>query len=320
MSKQALSSGVFVLSLDTELAWGTRGDRRYLEDYNQTREVIDSLLSLLVKYNLSATWATVGHLFLDTCQDVSGKKHPNLLRPSYPDVSEDWFGIDPATSRDQDPFWYGKDILDAISRCHVSQEIGSHNFSHVVVDERYCPKEVFASELEEARRVAGGLGIDLKSFVYPKNVIGHVNALREAGFTSYRGRDPVWYKKLPGMLAKLGHVIDNYVGVTPPTVVPAHEDGLWNIPGSYFFPHARGWARMLPGVLRKRKALAGIHRAIERKEVFHLWFHPFNLASDPEKLLGILEDVFAYVRECIDAGVLENKAMGQLTLELNDTI
>jgi len=68
--------GTFVVSLDFELAWGTRGrpsaDKvgRYLEG---TRPAIDRMLQLFQQYEVSATWVMVGGLLLG-----GSSRHPLL--------------------------------------------------------------------------------------------------------------------------------------------------------------------------------------------------------------------------------------------------
>ena len=72
----ALDCGAFVVSLDFELAWGTRGrpsaDKvgRYL---NGTRPAIDRMLQLFQQYEISATWVMVGGLLLG-----GSSRHPLL--------------------------------------------------------------------------------------------------------------------------------------------------------------------------------------------------------------------------------------------------
>ena len=59
--------GAFLLSIDTELAWGTVHlglDKSYQAQYAQCREVINRLLELMERFEIKATWAVVGHLFL----------------------------------------------------------------------------------------------------------------------------------------------------------------------------------------------------------------------------------------------------------------
>jgi hypothetical protein len=44
----------------------------------------------------------------------------------------------------------------------------------------------------------------------------------------------------------------------------------------------------------------------------HMWFHEFNLATDTERLLHGLEDIFAEVSRHREAGMLDNPTMGEL--------
>ena len=77
-----LDKGVFMLSMDAELAWGSIYNddyERYEAQYDGCRVAIDALLQLLETYEISATWAMVGHLFLDSCTTADGVKHPVTL-------------------------------------------------------------------------------------------------------------------------------------------------------------------------------------------------------------------------------------------------
>lgn len=301
----------FVLSIDTELAWGTRGDAFYRTDYERTRDVIGRLLALLARYEIPATWAVVGHLFLDSCaRDAKGVLHPEIVRPEGWTGKNDWFLMDPGTSRLHDPIWYGDDVIDLIKSCAYPQEIGSHSFSHFYADA--CSRESFASDTAEAVRVSREAEVAPVAYVFPQNRVNHLDVLREQGFTCYRGSDENWYRRLPKLLKKVAHMVDDYFIPTAPAVQPRLESGLVNIPGSWFYGHARGWAKYLPVRMRVAKVKAGLRAAMNEKGVFHLWFHPFNLASDPEGLLQGLEDIFKYVQELRVAGKLETSSMGQL--------
>ena len=54
-------------------------------DYGAERAVIDQILEVFDRYDISATWAIVGHLFLDHCAPVDGRAHPEIVRPVVPD-------------------------------------------------------------------------------------------------------------------------------------------------------------------------------------------------------------------------------------------
>jgi hypothetical protein len=51
--------------------------------------------------------------------------------------------------------------------------------------------------------------------------------------------------------------------------------------------------------------------------VFHLWTHPFNIASDATGLLGGLEKIFQEVTDLRMSGLIENVTMGELARKLN---
>jgi len=313
-----LSKGTFILSLDTELAWGTRGQIKFKPSYEGTRAVIKELLELFERYQIKATWAVVGHLFLRECKPIDGVKHPELKRPLYKKQDEDWFAVDPSTDILQDPYWYGEDIVKQIKECSIPQEIGCHSFSHVVVDDLEYTDEWFSSELETCKILAQQEGVSLESFVYPENRIGRLEVLSKHGFSSYRGKDKNWYRFFPKTLRKIAHVIDNYFIVTAPVVMPKMKKGLINIPGSYFYPHKMGWAKFLPIKNRVRKAEYGIRKAAKENKVFHLWFHPFNIASDPKKLLSGIEEILKVVSELREKGLVENLTMKEVAGSLQN--
>ncbi len=310
-----LDRGTFVLSLDTELAWGSAhtGSLAKREPLFQlTRTCIDRLLQLLERYQIKATWAIVGHLFLGQCQPVNGVKHPEIVRPAYPWFKDDWFAADPCTEMKDAPVWYGKDIIQQILSCKVSQEIGCHTFSHVQVGDPGCSRECFESELRACRLAAEQFGVTLRSFVFPRNMVGHLDVLRECGFVSYRGEDSPELRRLPRLLRRL-----LYHFRMEPSAVPAQRMGLWNLPGSLFYPPPLSWGGSPAVALQVWKAKRSLHRAARERRLFHLWFHPFNLAINPERLLGGLESIFAEFCRYREKGLLDNLPMGELAHTLS---
>jgi peptidoglycan/xylan/chitin deacetylase (PgdA/CDA1 family) len=314
-----LKKGVFIISIDTELAWGSVHGGSYTQReglFRQVRPCISRLIKLLEKFQIHATWAVVGHLFLEQCQPVNGVKHPEIIRPKYDWFPGDWFEPDPCSRLEEAPFWYGRDIIEQINNCAISQEIGCHTFSHVRVGAPGCSRECFTSELTACRSEAEKLGLTLQSFVFPRNSIGHLDVLFESGFLTYRGVPSVWYERLPGLLSRIARRLNYYLPFPPPVALPGKENGLINLPASFFYPVTYKWWAKIFGQSRVSKAKRGLSQAANKRRVFHLWFHPFNLAADPDGLLGDLETIFTEVCRYRDAGRLDNLTMGDLALSL----
>ena len=219
----SLEKGVFLLSIDTELAWGSvcNGSfRSRLGHYQKTRGVIRRLLELQERYQIRATWAKVGHLFLGQCWAEDGVKHPEITRPAYQWFAGDWFDADPGSDVDTDPFWYGPDIVKQVQDCKAPQEIGSHGFSHMIVGDPGCSRDCFRSEIRACVEQAEKRGITLKSFIFPRNSVGHLDVLAEHGLSTFRGVTPAWYTRLPGPPRRLARLVDSVLPIPPPVVAP----------------------------------------------------------------------------------------------------
>jgi peptidoglycan/xylan/chitin deacetylase (PgdA/CDA1 family) len=315
----AAPKGVFTLSLDFELLWGTV-DLFGPEEFRRACEierkiVIDRLLDLLEEYEIPATWCILGHLFLAECRRSGGQAHPEIVRPRHEWVRGDWLQHDPCTDETRAPLFYGRRLVEKIRACRVPQEIGSHSFSHVIFSDPGCSRETAASELQASVEAARALGLTLRSFAFPRNGVGHLDLLPQFGFTSYRGPAPRWYERreLLSGLHRLAHLWSVLAASTPPVVVPEPAgNGLANVPASMIYFPMHGARRHIPVSRRVRRARKGLDAAIRAGRVFHLWFHPTNLADEPEAMFRGLRDVFVTVRELRRQGRLSVETMGTL--------
>ncbi|MDD5725906.1 MAG: polysaccharide deacetylase family protein, partial [Patescibacteria group bacterium] len=263
--------------------WGTHGDEKWEKEYLATRQTVDKLLKLLDKYKISATWAFVGQLFLEG----------------------------------EDKLLHAPDMAQVVKQCPTFQEIGCHSFTHPIMDDPNFKPSDMDSELSNCVAAAKTIGLELKSFVYPQNRVSHTDRLSRHGFICYRGKDHNWYSKLPKLMNKIAHVVDEYLLISPPVDSPIKRDGVWEIPGGYFYPHRRGWARFLPISFRSHKAISGLYKAARQHCVFHLWTHPFNLASDQENLLQGLETIFQEVARLRDQNKIQVMTMSQVATHVS---
>ncbi|MGE0132768.1 MAG: polysaccharide deacetylase [Blastocatellales bacterium] len=319
---QRLDAGVFIISLDFELIWGTLdlfGPEKFRKACELERDVvINRLLDLFVEFDVSATWLILGHLFLDSCRATNGRKHPEIVRPNHSWRSGDWFDSDPCGDAGTANIFYGRDLVDKIKSCPVPQEIGSHSFSHVIFGDEGCSRETAESEMAECVKLAGEQGIKLRSFAFPRNVVGHLDVLRDYGFTCYRGPEPNWYEKngFPEVFRRMLRLADVLRAARPPVVMPERcESGLWNIPGSTIYFPMHGLRRYIPLSLRVKRAIKGLDAAAESKRVFHLWFHPTNLADETEAMFRGLRDILRHAAELRDRGRLDILPMRSLAPE-----
>jgi peptidoglycan/xylan/chitin deacetylase (PgdA/CDA1 family) len=299
-----LERGVFTISIDFELIWGTLdlfGPDRFRRACEIERnEIIDRLLDLFVEFEVSATWCVLGHLFLERCGSANGRKHPEIVRPRHSWHPNDWFEHDPGGVEESDSVFLGRSLVEKIRGCPVSQEIGGHSFSHAIFGDPGCSRETAKSELAASVQAASEMGIEMRSFAFPRNEVGHLDVLKEYGFECFRGAERNWYesRNWSPQVKRFCHLWDVIRAATPSVELPEFTDsGLWNIPGSMVYFPMHGLRRYIPMSSRVRRAIKGLHTAAQRKRVFHLWFHPTNFADQSgamfDGLRRILENAYS---------------------------
>lgn len=327
MSRPALRRGVFIISLDLELAWGsfdlwgpldTDIHRSSYDRFIQTRrKVIDALLRLFKEYQVPATWAIVGHLFLDHCEAVDGVKHSDMPRPIHSWFKDDWYACDPISNIERDPVWYGRDIVEKIMTAEPRQYIGCHSFSHAIFGDKGCSAEVAEAEIAKCVALAQEMGIELKSFVFPRSQEGHHQILRNYGFSCYRASRPGWFNVFNGQVQRLAKFINDML-IIPPScaVVKEKLPGLWSISASVYYRPGYGFGSIIPVTFRVRQSIKGIAKAISTKGVFHLCLHPSSLGIKTEPLMDGLRRILQYADQRRQEGKLDLLSMAQLAEHL----
>jgi len=270
--------GTVVVSLDAELAWGYHDlDPFPSEKFRWARDSWLWLLDALENYEVPATWAIVGHLFLEECNGV----HEDHAAPPG------WFQRDPGGKAGDHPHWFGPELIEAVLDSPVDHEVASHSFSHLEFGAETTSREMARAEVAAAVDAAHDWGIDLESFVFPRNEVDHLGVLADMGFRNYRA--PAGRRLTREPIAGVAKLVDYGVGLTAPT--PSRptigDHGLVRHPASqYLFAFEKSPRAVLspvqsePVVSRVRK---GLERVARHGGILHLWFHPNELRSDDDR-------------------------------------
>ena len=320
MTKQ--TPGTMVLSIDFELSWGMF-DLLPIAKLNaqsvEERKRIKRLLALLDRYEIPATWAMVGHLMLDGCaRGQDGTTHSDIApHANYSWFPHDWYHHDPCTAAALAPGWYAPDILEWIREARVRHEIGSHSFGHIYYGDPECSPPIARADLKAAVEAAAQKGVTLKSFVFPRNQVGHLEILKSFGLRSYRGAEPPLIRCGHGVLQQAIHFLDQLFALRPRSV-RAEETlpGLWNIPGNHFYMAHNGLRKVIPMASRVLKGKRGINWAVRSGGLYHFWFHPFNLNVDSEAMLSGLEKIFSHAHRMREKGLLNILTMDEYAQRL----
>lgn len=302
----SVDNAYFVMSLDFELAWGVVNDDKSILSVLKRRESscrtsIFSLLNALERYDVPCTWATVGHLFLSHCEKDETFPHKDMPR-----FKDSWFSQDPCSNLARDPLFYGKDIVERIMSSTVKHEIGYHSFSHVNFAE--CSRRVARAEMEASREIGKDFGIEFKSFVFPRNEVGHIDLLKEFGFRIYRGRKVGRWKENQSLPARKINGLADRILISP--VTPILKECVWEIPTCLHY-----WNPKSP-LSSLWQARLGIRRVVKRKGVFSVYFHPWELVYN-RTLEKSVKALLSFVSDIRDRGEITVVTLGELSAILD---
>ena len=329
-----MAGGVLSISFDFEMAWGTRRNARDLNHapgVERVREVVRGLLDIFARHRISATWATVGHLMLRP-EDCPGGRFPKQLPAPRPDwFTGDWYDGIPSMHEHRGLRYYAPELVEAIVNCPVHQELASHTFSHVVIGEDACTREVARAEFDTCREVAQRWGREVRSLVFPRNKVGHLDVLRETGHVCFRGPNSEWFllgtaakpiknrllNRLTYNLVRVLRFVDESLIICPPLGKARQVEGLWELPHSMFFPGCTGLSKFVPRESQVQRATKGMTKAARLGRIFSLYTHPHNFLPDVPEQLAAFERICIAAAKLRDAGELEIKTMEEIAYDLS---
>jgi len=307
---------IFVVSLDFELFWGVAESRTissYRRNIEGVWEAVPKILDLFYRYEISATWATVGMLM---CRDYAQWRdiRPSVM-PSYDRSQCSTYALD-SVVRENPRMFFARPLVEQILAT-PGQELGGHSYSHFYCTESGATPEQFAADLLCARDVASDLGISYRSFVFPRNQVDGdcLAELVKAGYKVYRGNPQHWLYSsghhVSGGWAGRGiRLADAYLPISGnKTSKTSPEGGLVNRSASFFL---RPWSRRFSALepLRLQRLKGAMLSAAQAGEVFHLWWHPHNFGINTEQNLAVLESLLDHYLVLRDRYGMESASMG----------
>lgn len=319
-----INFGSLILSLDYELMWGccewSTPEKYGKSNVANVHFVIERMLNLFEKYDVKATFATVGLIMHENKKEALDNL-PSIF-PSY---------INKKCSPYRDN--YIRDINDIFTDMYFDVkmvkklsmisniEISTHTYSHYYCWEKGQTIKEFEADIVNAIRVAKNLGIEITSIVFPKNMVSddYLKVCKQKGINVYRGNSLKFFNKPNSKLGLLKNRIlrflDSYINIGGNTSIPysfVHENsGVLNVPASRMLrPYSPRLS--LFEWLRLRRIRNEIIYAAKHNEIYHLWWHPHNFGSNIEKNIHFLEEVLKCYRYCNETYNMKSFKMSEI--------
>jgi peptidoglycan/xylan/chitin deacetylase (PgdA/CDA1 family) len=322
-------NGKFVISLDFELYWGIR-DIWTIEQYKSNllgvQQAVPEMLNLFNNYNIHATWATVGFLFMKN-KDQLLKQFPQVI-PAYNDKNlspyEEITSLNSSNKEYDDSLFFAYPLIQLI-RNTPFQEIATHTFSHYYCLEPGQTQESFQEDINSAFKIATAEGIKMNTLIFPRNQVNqsYLDVCKDFGITCYRGNEDCLIYKASNQQEnkywkRFIRLLDAYINLTGHHTYKLSDiqsNPLINIPSSRFLRPYNKKLRVLEK-LRLNRIKKNITYAAKNKEIYHLWWHPHNFGMNIENNLNFLEEIFLHFKNMQEKYGMESINMGELAEKL----
>ena len=279
----------FILSFDCEGKWGVADalsshHARRLTD-QALQDAYSAIVQLLGEFQMAATFAFVGgfsqsrHNFERSrpAFEEMRRRFPAYLAPALREIDARAEG------------WHGETLVELVGSGCPSHEIALHGVTHVPWTS--MDRQSAEAELGIVSSLAGPVGTS-RTFVYPRNLVAHVDALAEHGFAGYRTARP--------KRSRLGSLMSEFnLAETPEQSLGGER--LVPIPAGFFLNWRHGLRRIVPPEVTRLRARRLLDSAARSDRIVHYWLHPENIVSAPATI-EVLRLLLREVAEAREAG------------------
>lgn len=301
-----MGKGKFVISLDFELHWGAaeKWDLNVKKDYfDATRKSIPEVLSLFKKYNIRATWATVGFLFAKNKQQLLDFLPKD--RPSYTNQNLSYYNLidnnEVGEDENDDPYHYASSLIAKVLET-PGQELATHTFAHYYCNEAGQNKTQFEADIKAAQAIAKeNFNIELQSLVFPRNQFNetYIEIAYQNGIKVARSNPDVWFWKTQSKLAPIARAFDTLLPISKTLTFKENalkKDKMLLLPASRFFRPYTDKEKLIRG-LKLQRIKNEMFYAAKNDSVYHLWWHPHNFGDHVTENLQDLEEILKWYQK-----------------------
>lgn len=287
-------TAVFTLSLDCEGLWGMADNDKVVSagviNSASLSDAYGEIVATLGQYNLKATAAFVSCFAVE--RDLLFA-YRSILRDAA-EFNPIWFkhiiaALDAGTMEG----WSGHKFYEQMR--DAGHEIAWHGTTHQPLDGSVSSESI-ALELELTSELFQQLGQTPGSIIFPRNQVGHLDALGGYGFKSYRQKKPEsGFGRISNLLVEF-NAFDH-----GSAELPSMRDGWLVSPAGHFLNWPSGARSLVPVTLTVQRWKSMLKHAVETGCYVHMWFHPHNLINSPAMVQSFRE-IMAYAGELVRTG------------------
>ncbi len=264
--------GTFIISLDCEGKWGMADRAERIESGFITKGSLMKAYEILIRelgqFEMAATFAFV---MAFTLKEIEVDEWLPRLTDVQVDGANWMMNFRLAERRRDFSGWFCSEAFELVRDCG-RHEIGCHGFRHLPLAENITQKRDAAYELQSASTLAKVKGIELKTFVFPRNQVGYLEELVHQGYIGFRNIHPA-----VGRYGRLGNILREFhIREKAQNSEPASY-GMVSIPGGYFLNWRHGLRKRVPEAVTLLRWRSILENAVRFDQVALLFLHPHNL-------------------------------------------
>ena len=295
-------AGKFVISLDFELFWGV-SENKTIKNYginiSNTHDVVNKLLNLFSKYNIEATWATVGFIFFNDINKLKKYIKKNKIDTiKYKNKFLNNFLLIDSFDDFDNRYLFALDLVNKIIESD-GQELASHTFSHMYTLEDGVTNKDIKVDTKSMFSLFSKLDLSLNTVVFPRNQYSEdvIDIMSDIGVKAYRGNQSSYLYKPSlnqNLLKRFLRLLDSYVNISGFNSSKLKEQkNILDIPASRFLRPYNNKLRLFEK-LRLQRIKNEMTFAAKTGSNYHLWWHPHNFGSNCSENLAFLEKIISH--------------------------